>query len=339
MAESTLSRRISEFLGVALFALALIWLISLVTYEPTDPVWFFTPMRSTRRRTSSAASARSSPSCRSSCLATPRIWFPASIAWAGWHYFWCQPFEAIYTKLFGIMLLVGCSSAFLSLVFGSTDVVGQDVRRRRIARRMARGLVRRIPQSNRLDHRHPDVDGAVGHPLHAVFVRPDVRQRQPGLARSVGAQRRLRSRLARRPPQAEAAPRGDRQAHEEGGRPQAASSRPGTRRRSRREEAPDESPRAAGRAKKRADRHGSAAAAARAGAVEGAARAQGAFTLPPLSLLDPREGRAEDRRARADGLRAAARGEVPRVRRRRTGRADSSRARSSRRSSSSRKPA
>src|SRR5207244_1382898 len=42
MAESTLSRRISEFLGVALFALALIWLIALVTYEPTDPVWFFT---------------------------------------------------------------------------------------------------------------------------------------------------------------------------------------------------------------------------------------------------------------------------------------------------------
>ena len=42
MKESTLSRRISEFLGVALFALALIWLISLVTHDPTDPVWFFT---------------------------------------------------------------------------------------------------------------------------------------------------------------------------------------------------------------------------------------------------------------------------------------------------------
>src|SRR5918993_99695 len=42
MAESTLSRRISEFVGVALFALALIWLIALVTHEPTDPVWFFT---------------------------------------------------------------------------------------------------------------------------------------------------------------------------------------------------------------------------------------------------------------------------------------------------------
>ena len=42
MWQSTLSRRISEFVGVALFALALIWLIALVTYEPTDPVWFFT---------------------------------------------------------------------------------------------------------------------------------------------------------------------------------------------------------------------------------------------------------------------------------------------------------
>ena len=42
MAASSIPRRISEFLGVALFALALIWLIALVTYEPTDPVWFFT---------------------------------------------------------------------------------------------------------------------------------------------------------------------------------------------------------------------------------------------------------------------------------------------------------
>jgi hypothetical protein len=32
---------VSEFFGVALFAGALIWLISLATYVPTDPVWFF----------------------------------------------------------------------------------------------------------------------------------------------------------------------------------------------------------------------------------------------------------------------------------------------------------
>ena len=42
MAKPTLARRISEFIGVALFALALIWLIALVTYDPSDPAWFFT---------------------------------------------------------------------------------------------------------------------------------------------------------------------------------------------------------------------------------------------------------------------------------------------------------
>ena len=41
MSRSTVSRRVREFVGVALFATALIWIISLVTYEPTDPVWFF----------------------------------------------------------------------------------------------------------------------------------------------------------------------------------------------------------------------------------------------------------------------------------------------------------
>jgi hypothetical protein len=38
---SALSRRVSEVVGVALFAAALIWLISLATYDPNDPAWFF----------------------------------------------------------------------------------------------------------------------------------------------------------------------------------------------------------------------------------------------------------------------------------------------------------
>ena len=36
------SRRLSEFVGVALFGLALMWLISLASYSPADPVFFFT---------------------------------------------------------------------------------------------------------------------------------------------------------------------------------------------------------------------------------------------------------------------------------------------------------
>lgn len=39
--SSTVSRRVSEFVGVVLFAAALIWIISLASYEPSDPVWFF----------------------------------------------------------------------------------------------------------------------------------------------------------------------------------------------------------------------------------------------------------------------------------------------------------
>ena len=70
--DPSLSRRVSEFIGVALFALALIWLISLASYSAADPVWFFnTGSRRCRRRTSPAGSARSSPSCRTSCSATP----------------------------------------------------------------------------------------------------------------------------------------------------------------------------------------------------------------------------------------------------------------------------
>ena len=41
MTGSTVSRRVSEFVGVALFAAALIWIVSLASYEPSDPAWFF----------------------------------------------------------------------------------------------------------------------------------------------------------------------------------------------------------------------------------------------------------------------------------------------------------
>ena len=125
MPQSTLSRRISEFLGVALFALALIWLISLVTYEPTDPVWFFTtdavhPPANFVGRVGAFLSELSFQ-----LLGYAAYLIPAAMAWAGWYYFWCQPFDAIYTKGIGIMLLLACSSAFLSLILGSADVSGK----------------------------------------------------------------------------------------------------------------------------------------------------------------------------------------------------------------------
>jgi S-DNA-T family DNA segregation ATPase FtsK/SpoIIIE len=123
--ESTLSRRISEFLGVALFALALIWLISLVTHEPTDPVWFFTtgtghPPVNFVGRVGAFLSELSFQ-----LFGYAAFLIPAVISVAGWHYFWCQKPDAPYTKLTGVALLFFASSAFLSLVFGDADVAGK----------------------------------------------------------------------------------------------------------------------------------------------------------------------------------------------------------------------
>ena len=125
MSESTVSRRISEFFGVALFALALIWLIALVTHEPTDPVWFFTtgvshPPANFVGRVGAFLSELSFQ-----LFGYAAYLMPAVIAVVAWHYFWCQTPDAAYTKVSGVTMLFACSSAFLSLVFGSVDVGGK----------------------------------------------------------------------------------------------------------------------------------------------------------------------------------------------------------------------
>jgi DNA segregation ATPase FtsK/SpoIIIE, S-DNA-T family len=125
VSESTLSRRISEFVGVALFALALIWLISLVTHDPTDPVWFFTTGASHPPVNFVGRVGAFLSELSFQLLGYAAYLIPAVAAVLGWHYFWCQRPDAAYTKLTGVALLFGCSSAFLSLVFGSMEVSGK----------------------------------------------------------------------------------------------------------------------------------------------------------------------------------------------------------------------
>jgi S-DNA-T family DNA segregation ATPase FtsK/SpoIIIE len=120
-----LSRRISEFVGVALFALALIWLISLVTHDPTDPVWFFTTGASHPPANFVGRVGAFLSELSFQLLGYAAYLIPAVAAVLGWHHFWCQRPDAAYTKLTGVGLLFGCASAFLSLVFGSTEVSGK----------------------------------------------------------------------------------------------------------------------------------------------------------------------------------------------------------------------
>jgi DNA segregation ATPase FtsK/SpoIIIE, S-DNA-T family len=125
VSESTLSRRISEFVGVALFALALIWLISLVTHDPTDPVWFFTTGSDQAPANFVGRVGAFLSELSFQLLGYAAYLIPAVIGVAGWHYFWCQKPDAAYTKLTGVALLFSCASAFLSLVFGGTEVAGK----------------------------------------------------------------------------------------------------------------------------------------------------------------------------------------------------------------------
>ena len=122
MAVSTLSRRISEFLGVALFALALIWLISLVTHEPADPVWFFTTDGGQAPVNFAGRVGAFLSELSFQLFGYAAYLLPGLIGVIGWHYFWCQAPDAAYTKVTGVTLLFACTSAFLSLAFGSAEV-------------------------------------------------------------------------------------------------------------------------------------------------------------------------------------------------------------------------
>ena len=123
-AESTLSRRISEFAGVALFALSLIWLIALVTHEPTDPVWFFTTDAPHAPANFVGRVGAFLSELSFQLFGYASYLLPLVAATVGWHYFWCQPPDAAYTKVTGATLFFGCATAFLSLILGSTEIAG-----------------------------------------------------------------------------------------------------------------------------------------------------------------------------------------------------------------------
>ena len=125
MAKPTLARRISEFVGVALFALALIWLIALVTHDPSDPAWFFTTDGGQAPANFVGRVGAFLSELSFQLFGYGSYLLPALLAVAGWHYFWCKPPDAAYTKGFGVALFFTCACAFLSMLFGSTDLDGK----------------------------------------------------------------------------------------------------------------------------------------------------------------------------------------------------------------------
>jgi S-DNA-T family DNA segregation ATPase FtsK/SpoIIIE len=119
--SSAISRRVSEVVGVAFFACALLWLVALASYEPNDPVWFFTTGTEEPANFAGRVGAFLAE-LSFQLLGYGSYLLPAVIVVAGWHYFWCRRIEAIYTKVFGAALVLACGSAFMSLALGSVDV-------------------------------------------------------------------------------------------------------------------------------------------------------------------------------------------------------------------------
>jgi len=123
--SSFISRRLSEFVGVALFALALIWLISLASYSPSDPVWFFNTGSRLPPANFAGRIGAFMAELSYQLLGYSAYLMPIVLVVLGWHYFWCRTLDAAYTKLIGAALLFGCVSSFLSLAFGTSEISGK----------------------------------------------------------------------------------------------------------------------------------------------------------------------------------------------------------------------
>jgi S-DNA-T family DNA segregation ATPase FtsK/SpoIIIE len=128
VAGSTLSRRVSEFFGVALFAAALIWMVSLASYEPTDPVWFFTAGSDAAPINFAGRVGAFLAELSIQLLGYASYLIPAVLVIIGWHHFWCRTPDAAYTKLIGAFLMFACLSALLGLSFGNAAVAGKPFR-------------------------------------------------------------------------------------------------------------------------------------------------------------------------------------------------------------------
>jgi DNA segregation ATPase FtsK/SpoIIIE, S-DNA-T family len=125
---STLSRRVSEFVGVALFAAALIWIVALASYNPADPAWFFSAglTQPPDNFAGRVGAFLAEVSFQLSGYAAYLI--PALMVMVGWHYFWCREVDAAPSKAVGATVLFACISAFMGLIVGSVEVGGKPFR-------------------------------------------------------------------------------------------------------------------------------------------------------------------------------------------------------------------
>ena len=121
MSASTLSRRVSELVGIVLFAASLFWVIALASYDAADPAWFFSAGGQDPPANFAGRVGAFLAELSYQLVGFPAFLLPVVLGTLGWHYFWCRPIDSAYTKLLGLAVAIGCAATFASLAVGGFD--------------------------------------------------------------------------------------------------------------------------------------------------------------------------------------------------------------------------
>src|SRR5262249_49744469 len=106
----------------------MIWIIALATYDPNDPVWFFSTGLHGAPANFAGRVGRFLAELSFQLVGYGAYLIPAFLVVTGWHYFWCRDIDAAGTKVTGGVLLFTCTSALLSLALGTIPVSGKPFR-------------------------------------------------------------------------------------------------------------------------------------------------------------------------------------------------------------------
>jgi S-DNA-T family DNA segregation ATPase FtsK/SpoIIIE len=123
------SARGAELLGLVAFALSLMLLIALATFDPRDPAPFFRAgVEGPARNFIGPFGAFLAELLIAQLFGLAALILPLVLGLFGWKLFWCRPIEAPYTKAVGNVALVLSLSGFLALALGTVGFQGEPVR-------------------------------------------------------------------------------------------------------------------------------------------------------------------------------------------------------------------
>ena len=123
------SMRGAELLGLVAFALALMLLIALATFDPRDPAPFFKAgVEGPARNFIGPFGAFLAEMLIPQLFGLASLLLPIVLGLLGWKLFWCKPIDAPYTKVFGNGVLLLSLAGLLSLAVGTVSFEGEPVR-------------------------------------------------------------------------------------------------------------------------------------------------------------------------------------------------------------------